>query len=94
MSPFKSRSGDVDMDTGELYERGLKLRKKIFGGSDVDRRMQSMGEFGGPLQHIVNAYVTIPQPDRKRGRHAPSLLQPLWIAAGFVLRSSPGALLS
>ncbi len=45
------------MDTGELYERGLKLRKKIFGGSDVERRMQSMGEFGAPLQHIVNAYV-------------------------------------
>ena len=22
------------MDTGELYERGLKLRKQIFGGGD------------------------------------------------------------
>src|SRR5712691_9976341 len=57
MSPFKSRLGDADMDTRELYERGLRLRKKIFGGSDVERRMQSMGEFGAPLQNIVNAYV-------------------------------------
>jgi len=57
MSSFKSLSGDADMDTGELYERGLELRKKIFGGSDVEKRMQSMGEFGAPLQHIVNAYV-------------------------------------
>jgi len=46
------------MDTGELYERGLKLRKKIFGGGDVEKRMQSMGEFGAPLQSIVNAYVS------------------------------------
>ena len=45
------------MSTGELYERGLELRKKIFGGSDVEKRMQSMGEFGAPLQSIVNAYV-------------------------------------
>jgi 4-carboxymuconolactone decarboxylase len=57
MRSFKSLSGDADMDTGELYERGLELRKKIFGGSDVEKRMQSMGEFGAPLQHIVNAYV-------------------------------------
>jgi len=43
------------MDTGELYERGLKLRKRIFGGGDVEKRVQSMGEFGAPLQSIVNA---------------------------------------
>jgi 4-carboxymuconolactone decarboxylase len=45
------------MDTRELYERGLALRKKIFGDKAVDARMQSMGEFGAPLQHIINAYV-------------------------------------
>ncbi|HEY6242288.1 MAG TPA: 4-carboxymuconolactone decarboxylase, partial [Burkholderiales bacterium] len=45
------------MDTGELYERGLKLRKKIFGGGEVEKRMQSMGDFGAPLQNIVNAYA-------------------------------------
>lgn len=45
------------MDTRELNERGLALRKKIFGDEAVEARMQSMGEFGAPLQHIINAYV-------------------------------------
>ncbi|MBI3370278.1 MAG: carboxymuconolactone decarboxylase family protein [Betaproteobacteria bacterium] len=45
------------MDTRELCERGLALRKKIFGNEVVDARMQSMGEFGAPLQQIINAYV-------------------------------------
>ena len=45
------------MDTQELYERGLALRKELFGDEAVDARMQSMGEFGVPLQHIINAYV-------------------------------------
>ena len=45
------------MDTRELNERGLALRKEMFGEEAVDARMQSMGEFGAPLQHIINAYV-------------------------------------
>ena len=45
------------MDTRELNERGLALRKEMFGEETVDARMQSMGEFGAPLQHIINAYV-------------------------------------
>jgi 4-carboxymuconolactone decarboxylase len=45
------------MDTQELYERGLALRKDMFGDETVEARMQSMGEFGAPLQHIINAYV-------------------------------------
>jgi 4-carboxymuconolactone decarboxylase len=45
------------MDTRELDERGLALRKKMFGDEAVDARMHSMGEFGAPLQHIINAYV-------------------------------------
>jgi 4-carboxymuconolactone decarboxylase len=45
------------MDTRELNERGLALRKEMFGEKTVDARMQSMGEFGAPLQHIINAYV-------------------------------------
>src|SRR5258706_11786127 len=52
----KTTPGDV-MDTQELYERGLSLRKNMFGDEAVDARMQSMGEFGAPLQHIINAYV-------------------------------------
>jgi 4-carboxymuconolactone decarboxylase len=45
------------MDTRELNERGLALRKEMFGEEAVDARMRSMGEFGAPLQHVINAYV-------------------------------------
>ena len=45
------------MDIQELYKRGLALRKKIFGSDAVEKRMSAVGEFGKPLQHIVNAYA-------------------------------------
>jgi 4-carboxymuconolactone decarboxylase len=45
------------MDTDELHKRGLALRKKMFGDQAVEQRVQSMGEFGEPLQHVINAYV-------------------------------------
>lgn len=45
------------MDTNELYERGVKLRRRIFGSKAVDERMNALGEFGEPLQNIVNAYA-------------------------------------
>lgn len=45
------------MDVKALYERGLKLRRKMFGGKAVDARMNALGEFGEPLQNIVNAYA-------------------------------------
>lgn len=45
------------MDTNELYARGLRRRKKMFGEADVERRMAASGEFGAPLQNIINAYV-------------------------------------
>jgi len=45
------------MDVKELYERGLALRRKLFGKEAVDRRMEALGDFGAPLQHIVNAYA-------------------------------------
>jgi len=45
------------MDVKALYERGLKLRRKMFGGKAVDERMNALGKFGGPLQNIVNAYA-------------------------------------
>lgn len=45
------------MDTRELNERGLALRKEMFGEEAVEARMRSMGEFGAPLQHVINAYV-------------------------------------
>jgi 4-carboxymuconolactone decarboxylase len=44
-------------DTSELYARGLRRRKKMFGEADVEKRMGASGEFGAPLQNIINAYV-------------------------------------
>jgi 4-carboxymuconolactone decarboxylase len=45
------------MDDKDLHERGLKLRIEMFGREAVDKRMAAFGEFGKPLQHIINAYA-------------------------------------
>ena len=45
------------MDMQELHDRGLKLRIDMFGRDAVDKRMNALGDFGKPLQHIVNAYA-------------------------------------
>jgi 4-carboxymuconolactone decarboxylase len=44
-------------DTSELYARGLKRRKTMFGEADVEKRMAAAGDFGAPLQNVINAYV-------------------------------------
>ena len=44
-------------DTRDLYARGLKRRKQMFGDADVEKRMAASGEFGAPLQNVINAYV-------------------------------------
>ena len=45
------------MDDKDLHERGLKLRIEMFGRDAVEKRMNAFGEFGKPLQHIINAYA-------------------------------------
>ncbi len=45
------------MDDNEQYERGLKLRTAMFGREAVEKRMNAFGDFGKPLQHIINAYA-------------------------------------
>ncbi len=45
------------MDMKDLYERGLKLRTRIFGEKAVAARMNAHGDFGRPLQDIINTYV-------------------------------------
>ena len=45
------------MDTQELYRRGLAVRKQMFGADAVDKRMGALGEFGAPLQQMINAYA-------------------------------------
>jgi 4-carboxymuconolactone decarboxylase len=45
------------MDLQEQNERGLKLRVDMFGREAVDKRMNAFGDFGKPLQYIINAYA-------------------------------------
>ena len=45
------------MDTEDLAEKGLKLRKEMVGADAVEQRMAALGAFGEPLQHIINAYA-------------------------------------
>ena len=45
------------MDDKDLHDRGLKLRIEMFGRDAVEKRMNAFGEFGKPLQHIINAYA-------------------------------------
>jgi 4-carboxymuconolactone decarboxylase len=45
------------MDMQELYKRGLAIRKEIFGREAVEKRMAAVGEYGAPLQNIINAYA-------------------------------------
>jgi 4-carboxymuconolactone decarboxylase len=45
------------MDIQEQNGRGLKLRIDMFGREAVEKRMSAFGDFGKPLQHIINAYA-------------------------------------
>jgi 4-carboxymuconolactone decarboxylase len=45
------------MNEEDLHARGLKLRIDMFGREAVEKRMNAFGEFGKPLQHIINAYA-------------------------------------
>ena len=41
----------------QMYQTGLKIRKEIFGAEVVERRMSTLGEFGAPLQKLINQYA-------------------------------------
>jgi 4-carboxymuconolactone decarboxylase len=45
------------MDTEQLYQKGLKLRRQLFGSDAVEQRMRAFGAFGEPLQNMINAYA-------------------------------------
>jgi 4-carboxymuconolactone decarboxylase len=45
------------MDTRDLHEKGLKLRRQIFGEEAVQQRAKAFGAFGEPLQNMINAYA-------------------------------------
>src|SRR6476469_6154690 len=50
-------AGSRTMDTQEQHERGLALRTEMFGREAVEKRTAAFGEFGKPLQHVINAYA-------------------------------------
>jgi len=45
------------MTLRELYDRGLELRQAMYGKDMVEKRMNAFGEFGEPLQDIINAHA-------------------------------------
>jgi 4-carboxymuconolactone decarboxylase len=45
------------MDDRDMYEKGLAIRKEMFGADVVERRMAAAGEFGEPLQKLINQYA-------------------------------------
>ena len=45
------------MPDKQMHDTGMNIRKEIFGADVVERRMSSAGEFGGPLQKLINQYA-------------------------------------
>ncbi len=45
------------MDLEELHDKGLALRKELAGAESVEGRIKALGDFGKPLQTIINAYA-------------------------------------
>jgi 4-carboxymuconolactone decarboxylase len=45
------------MPDEKMHQTGMNIRKEIFGADVVDRRMASAGEFGAPLQRLINQYA-------------------------------------
>ena len=45
------------MPDDHMHETGMNIRKEIFGADVVERRMSSAGEFGAPLQKLINQYA-------------------------------------
>lgn len=41
----------------KMHQTGMDIRKEIFGAEVVERRMSSAGEFGAPLQKLINQYA-------------------------------------
>ena len=41
----------------QMIQTGMQIRKEIFGAEVIDRRMSSAGEFGAPLQKLINQYA-------------------------------------
>jgi len=47
---------DDDTPTGEMFEKGLTLRREVLGRAHVDRSLANADDFARPLQHLVTEY--------------------------------------
>jgi 4-carboxymuconolactone decarboxylase len=45
------------MPDEKMHQTGMDIRKEIFGADVVEKRMASAGEFGAPLQRLINQYA-------------------------------------
>ena len=45
------------MNDQEMYQTGMNIRKEIYGAEVVEARMAAAGEFGAPLQKLINQYA-------------------------------------
>ena len=45
------------MSDEQMYQTGMKIRKEIFGADVVEKRMETLGEFGAPLQKFINQWA-------------------------------------
>jgi 4-carboxymuconolactone decarboxylase len=45
------------MDLSDQHDKGLALRKQLAGEASVRGRVEALGAFGAPLQHLINAYA-------------------------------------
>ena len=45
------------MSDKDMHQTGMTIRKEMFGADVVDKRMTSAGEFGAPLQKMINQYA-------------------------------------
>ena len=41
---------------GELFERGLEIRRAVLGAEHVDKQLAAADDFTGPLQQLVTEY--------------------------------------
>lgn len=44
-------------EMGELYEKGLEIRRGVLGSDYVDRAIANASEFAAPLQEFVTSYA-------------------------------------
>lgn len=44
-------------DTGDLWEKGLEIRREVVGDAYVERSLAAMDEFNRPLQEYITRYA-------------------------------------